>query len=111
MPDFIHEKFNRRALARVPADLRAVYYIKKQSHRYQECTIINISRSGAAIKFPEQEQLRRGAVVFIDVILPRNFRKLMLQGEITTIRLKGHEHIGAVKFKELLDEETFSNLT
>lgn len=104
-------KLNRRSLDRVKTELQAEYFIKKQSQRYETCAIVDISRSGAAIRFPAHEQLHKGAIVFLDIILPQSFTKLTLQGELKRIDTKGNENIGGIKFKEILDGLTFHSLT
>lgn len=103
-------KLNRRTLDRVKTELQAEYFIKKQSQRYESCTIIDISRSGAAICFPAHEQLHKGAIVFLDIIVPQTFTKLTLQGELKRIAIKGSDNIGGIKFREVLDGLTFNSL-
>jgi len=103
-------KVNRRSLDRVKTEIQAEYFIKKQSVRYEGCTVIDISRSGAAIRFPAHEKLQKGAIVFLDIVLPGSFRKLTLQGELKRIQVKGNENIGGIRFQELLDKLTFHDL-
>jgi len=104
-------KLNRRTLNRIKTEIQAQYFIKKQSQRYERCTIVDISRSGAAIRFPLQEQLQSGSIIFLELALPRSSRQLTLQGQLRRIQHTDNELIGGIKFKDLLDGETFQNLT
>jgi hypothetical protein len=101
---------NRRHYRRENANLPAQYFIKKQSARYQQCTIVNLSRSGAGVLFPPRENLPTGAPVFLDVAVPKSFEQLTLRGEIKRNYRQGGDLYGGIKFEALLPESVFSRL-
>jgi len=101
---------NRRASRRENANLPAQYFIKKQSARYMDCTIVNLSRSGAGVLFPAGETLDKGAPVFLDVVVPKSFEQLTLRGEIKRNYHEGSKLFGGIKFDSLLPEDMFIKL-
>jgi hypothetical protein len=101
---------NRRGCRRENANLPAQYFIKKQSARYMDCTIVNLSRSGAGVLFPAEETLDKGAAVFLDVVLPKSFEQVTLRGEIKRNYPQGGKLYGGIKFDLLLAEDMFAKL-
>ncbi len=99
---------NRRGKDRYTTDIAAQYFIKKQSDRYENCIIVNMSRTGAAVRFPRRETITKGAEVFIEVILPQGFEQFTLKGVIKRVQEK--EAIGGIHFCEMLDEFIFEKL-
>ena len=73
---------NRRSKDRVNVSLKARYFIKEQSSQYRECRLINMSRTGAAVLFPADEQLTPGSVVLIDIDLSDPPSRFTAQAEI-----------------------------
>lgn len=102
---------NRRKWPRQPVLLPAQYFIKNQSPKYQDCTVINLSRNGAAVLFPTFEFLRAKGEVFLEVIVPKSFQQLTLRGELKTRLRNSTGLIGGIQFVSPLREELFSRLT
>lgn len=101
---------NRRGCSRENTRLPAQYFIKNRSVRYLDCTIVNLSRSGAGILFPSGEALEKGAPVFLDVVVPKSFEQLTLRGEIQRARAEGAQQFGGVKFDAKLPHDLFARL-
>ncbi|MFC1591590.1 PilZ domain-containing protein [Thermodesulfobacteriota bacterium] len=101
---------NRRGKDRFRADLRVQYFIKNQSMRYQDCGVIDISRTGIALEFPANEELNPDADIFLEITVPGSFDQLTVPGIIKRIQRGGGQNIGGVKFIEILDPMTFSKL-
>jgi hypothetical protein len=99
---------NRRANDRYSTNIRAQYFIKNQSERYQECTIINISRSGLALEYPEDEEFKIGSIVFLEIFIPAGLTPVNVTGEIK--RLEPDKSICGVKFSEMLSNDIINKL-
>jgi hypothetical protein len=104
-------KFNRRQWRRKTVQIPAQYFIKNQSKRYLDCTVINLSRNGAAVQFPTFELLKAKAAIFLDIMVPKTFQQLTLRGELKIKYRNQTGLIGGIKFESLLQEDMFSKLT
>ena len=102
---------NRRKWRREATQLPAKYFIKKQSTRYVECTIVNLSRSGAGVMFPAGERLVNGSLVFLDLVVPKSFEQLTLKGEIKRNHKQGDGMYGGVQFDAILPDMVLARLT
>jgi hypothetical protein len=102
---------NRRGKFRAKTRLNAQYFIKKQSSQYSDCQIVNISRTGAAVSVPMTEQLTCGAIMFLDIYIPKTLMHVSAQAEIKRVEINEKELIGGVKFTELISQPVFEQLT
>jgi hypothetical protein len=78
--------------------------------RYQDCRLVDISRSGIAVEMPPGEQLSFGAVVSIEMIIPGSFEQLTMKGTITRIDQKDDKNTAGIKFSEMLAPATFNKI-
>jgi hypothetical protein len=104
-------KVNRRKWSRETVRIPVQYFIKGESTRYKEGTIINISRSGAGVLFPLNEPLTIGAQVFLELFVPKSLEQLSLKGEVKTRHKRGDSLVGGIHFISLLPEELFIKLS
>ena len=102
--------FNPRKWHRAAVQLPAQYFIKGQSSRYMDCTILNLSRSGAGVLFPLSEQLKSRASVFFELIVPNTFEQVTVRGELKNKNARNDGLVGGVEFVSLLPEEMFAKL-
>jgi c-di-GMP-binding flagellar brake protein YcgR len=102
---------NRRGKFRVKTRLNAQYFIKKQSSRYVDCQIVNLSRTGAAVSLPPTEQLKCGDLMFIDIFIPKTLLHASTQAEIKRVETREKELVCGVKFTELISQALFEQLT
>jgi hypothetical protein len=109
MRDEFH--LNRRSRDRANVKIPAQYFIKSKSVRYESCTIINLSRTGAAVLFFPNEIVRSGGLIFLDIVIPRTFEQITLRGELKRVYAKGDMGVAGIKFETMLPEKVFSNLT
>ena len=79
--------------------------------RYEGCSIINLSRTGAAVLVFPNEMLCKGAVVFLDVVIPKTFEQLTLRGELKRVYAQGDMVVCGIKFEKIVPETTFHDLT
>ncbi len=103
--------FNRRGKDRVKTMLNAQYFIKKQSSQYLECKVVNLSRTGAVFSVLPNEKVECGAIIFIDIYIPKTLQHVSVQAEIKRVERRDREIIGAVKFTELISLPMFEQLT
>ena len=101
-------KLNRRASDRYSTSLMAKYFIKNKSMRFEDCTVIDLSRTGAGIEFPSGETLTEGAEIFIELTVPDGFEQLHVKGTIQ--RVDSEQSVGGVRFCETLDKHTYFKL-
>lgn len=101
---------NPRRWRRAAVQLPAQYFIKGQSSRYMDCTIMTISRSGAGILFPGKELLKPKSSIFFEFVVPNTFEQLTIKGELRNKNRHRDGCIGGVAFTSLLPENTFSRL-
>ena len=104
-------KVDRRKWPREAVQIPAQYFIKNQSTKYQDCTVINLSRNGATVRFPAYVFLKEKASVFLNFIVPKTFQQLTLRGEVKTKYRSQSALVGGIQFVSLLREDTFSKLT
>jgi hypothetical protein len=86
------------------------YFIKGESTRYKEGTIIDVSRSGAGVLFPLNEPLTIGAQVFLELFVPKTLEQVSLKGEVKTSHKRGDSLIGGINFISLLPEDLLAKL-
>ena len=103
-------KVNRRNKKRFDTELKAQYFLKSQSLRYQECTVINISCTGAAINYYKHERLILGTKIFLKIFDITGFEQIDIEGVLSWITRKGNETICGIKFNEILDDSKFGRL-
>jgi hypothetical protein len=102
--------FNPRKWHRASVHLPAQYFIKGESSRYMDCTIITLSRSGAGVLFPLSESLKARSSVFFELIVPKTFEQLTVRGELKNKNTRNDGLVGGVEFVSLLPEEMFAKL-
>jgi hypothetical protein len=106
----VKEFKNRRKWPREAVQIPAQYFIKNQSTKYQDCTVINLSRNGAAVLFPAYEFLQAKVPVFLDLMVPRTVQQLSIKGELKIKYRIRSGLVGGIQFATLLQEEMFRKL-
>ncbi len=100
-------KGNRRKWPREAVQIPAQYFIKNQSTKYQDCTVINLSRNGAAVLFPVYEFLQAKVPIFLDLLVPRTVQQLSIRGELKIKYRNRSGLVGGIQFATLLQEDIF----
>lgn len=103
--------FNPRKWHRAAVQLPAQYFIKGQSAKYQDCTIINLSRSGATVQLPTSEPLKVKAAIFFELLVPKTCEQLTVKGELKAKHKSEDGHTCGIQFEALLPEDMFAKLT
>lgn len=102
---------NPRKWRRAAVQLPALYFIKGQSSRYMDCTILNLSRNGAGVLFPYSEPLKAKSSIFFELMVPNVFEQMSIRGELKNISKRNDGCVGGIEFASLLPEDMFARLT
>jgi hypothetical protein len=102
--------FNPRKWSRASVQLPAKYFIKGESVRYMDCTIINLSRRGAGVLFPLDEPLKPRSLIFFEFLVPKTFEQTTVKGEVKNKNKRDDGLLGGIEFVSLLPEEMFAKL-
>ena len=102
--------FNPRKWHRAAVQLPAQYFIKGQSARYLDCTIIKLSRSGATVLFTPNELLKVKAAIFFELLVPKTCEQLTVKGELKTKHKSEDGLTCGIQFESLLPEDMFAKL-
>jgi len=94
----------KRDNERFNTSLNATYSIKGRYRQNQECRITNLSSSGAKVRFPHTERLRRGAAVLMDIPIPDTIMRIATEAEIMWTKQRYNRMISGIKFNEILGD-------
>jgi len=103
----IETKANLRSYKRFTVLQKAQYYTEK-NHFYRDCTIIEISRSGAAIMFPKDENVVKDNIIVLEVL--KELETIVLKGSIVRVSMIENGYIAGVKFTKLIDMNVLQHL-
>jgi hypothetical protein len=73
---------DRRDHERFESSARVQYFIKKHSQRFMDCELVDISRSGIAVRVPASEDLFVGMDVVFEITLPGSLEHITVRGII-----------------------------
>jgi hypothetical protein len=102
---------NLRRWCRAAVRLPAQYFIKGQSIRYMDCTILNISRNGAGVLFPDNEPLDAKSPIFIELKVPNTSEQMNIRGVVKNKSKRNDGCVGGIEFAFLLPEDMIARLT
>ena len=98
-----HERFN--------VNIRARYALHEQGAGMQDCRITNLSASGAAVRFPLHENLRKDLPIIIEICIPNTIMHVSAQAEIVWRKQWFTEQACGIRFKSILSESMLRRLT
>jgi c-di-GMP-binding flagellar brake protein YcgR len=98
---------NRRSCQRFTILLRAQYHFDNNLS-FRDCTIIDISRSGAAIMLPKDENTAKGNIIFIDIL--KGLESISLRGAVVWVSIVEGGYLAGVKFTRLIDADIFKRI-
>ncbi len=110
MGEHIMSAFDRRDKKRFDVDLNGTYRIKGQGTQHQECRITNLSSSGATALFPGTENLKRGAVIAMDIAIPNTIMRIITEAEIMWTKQRFNELMSGIKFTKILSANMIQQL-
>jgi hypothetical protein len=101
-------KVNVRMWHREPVRLPAMYLIKNRADRYMFCTIVKLSRNGAAVLFPPDGGVQDNDELLFEIIVPRTSVQLNIEGQVRDNYVHGDETITGIQFDTLLPETMYT---
>jgi hypothetical protein len=107
----IENSGERRKWPRASIRLPAQYFIKDSSSRFQDCTVISMSRSGASVLLPGYEFIKEKGFFYLDFFVPKTVQQLSIRGQV---RMKCSQRggiVAGIQFDKLLPEHTFNKIT
>jgi hypothetical protein len=101
---------NMRAKARFTVNLKATYCIRVLGSHHQECQIINLSASGATVRFSRTESIRIGTVIAMDIAIPHTVMHIPAEAEIMWSKQRPNELISGIRFTDILSDTMIQQL-
>jgi len=101
---------NKRRFSRFHGELKAQYFLKEHKASWKECTVTNISRKGAGIRFHPGEKINVGSTIHLEIFLPTELEPLAVEGVILRIDQAGNNLVGSIELTKLLDENQWSKI-
>jgi hypothetical protein len=101
----INAKEDRRAWKRYIVLLKGKYLIDKVK-RYKECIVIDISRQGACIKTPIENNVARGDSICLE-ISPKEASSAALNATVQWTKKIEHGLLIGIKFEALIDAKAY----
>ena len=101
---------DKRKFLRVTKKRKTYYSPQEKIENLQDCTIIDVSRKGMQIVFPEKIDL--GAIICLQlpVAVPGELAATTINAQLKWIKKKGNNFIGGIELIENLDDEQFEKL-
>ena len=107
--DFFLDGNNRRSHERFQSNAMVQYFFKKSSMRYMDCDLVNVSRSGMAIRVPASEAVASGMEVLLEITLPGSLDQITVRGTVVWF-LSGETTLTGIRFESLIEPELLTRL-
>jgi hypothetical protein len=96
-----HERFESSAMVQ--------YFLKKISLRFMDCELVDVSRSGVAIRVPVSEDVFFGMDALLEITLPGSLDHITVKGTIAWSQSTETGLVG-IRFESLLAPEVLTRL-
>jgi len=100
---------DRRGHERFASNAMVQYFIKNSSMRYMDCSLLNVSRSGIAIRIAGSEDVDSGMEVLLEITLPGSLDQIIVSGMIEWFQ-GGETILVGIKFERLMAPEVLTRL-
>jgi hypothetical protein len=107
--DIFFNKDDRRAKDRFQSKTMVQYFIKRHSLRYMDCDLVDVSRTGIAIRVPLSEDIITGMDVSLEIALPGSLEQMTLTGRVHRVQ-RGEKILAGIKFDVPLGQEVLDRL-
>ena len=77
---------------------------------YEDCTIIDLSQSGAAVGLILHDLLPKHALLDLEIVLPKTLDQVTLSGQLKRVYVKDTTVVGCIKFEQMLPVPIFQKL-
>jgi len=100
---------DRREHERFESSARVQYFLKKRSMRYMDCELVDVSRSGIAIRVPVSEDVFVGMDVLLEITLPGSLDHITVRGTIAWSQSTETGLVG-IRFESMLEPDVLTRL-
>jgi len=100
---------SRRTCDRFESSAVLQYFFKKSSQRFKDCELVDVSRSGIAIRVPVSEDIYVGMDAVLEITLPRSLDHITVKGTIAWSQSTETGLVG-IQFASLLTPEILTRL-
>jgi PilZ domain len=107
--DFFLDGNKRRSHERFESNAMVQYFFKKSSMRYMDCELVNVSRSGMAIRVPASESVDSGMEVSLEITLPGSLDQITVRGTVAWF-LSEETILAGIRFERLIEPEVLTRL-
>jgi len=107
--DVFFNKDDRRSKDRFQANTMVQYFIKRRSLRYMDCELVDVSRSGIAIRVPLSEDIIAGMDVSLEIAVPGSLEQMTLTGRVHRVQ-RGEKILVGIKFDVPLEQGVLDRL-
>ena len=107
--DSVSENIDRRDHARFESKAMVQYFFKKRSLRFMDCELVDVSRSGIAVRVPVSEDVFFGMDVLLEITLPGSLDHITASGTIKWSQSTETGLVG-IRFENLLTPEVLTRL-
>ena len=101
---------DRRIFSRYFSQLKAKYFLTDKRIVWEECTIINISRKGMAIKLLTHEKIDVGSIIHLGIFINLRMESFTIKGTLKWIEKEVNCFVGGIEETESLEETTSKNM-
>ena len=101
---------DKRKFLRVTKKHKISYAPQDRIENLQDCTIIDVSRKGMQIVFPEKIDLGSIVCLQLPVAVPEELAAITINAQLKWIKKEGNNFIGGIELIDKLDDEQFEKL-
>jgi hypothetical protein len=95
---------------RFSVKLKVRYYLQEMKTNWQECTITDISPSGAALEFHTSEKIDVGTTLFLEIVDSSSRESNNVQGIVRWVKEGKEDFSVGIKASSKSDEDKFAVL-
>ena len=100
---------DKRKSKRFIINLSARFFIKEKTGGWKECTVINISRSGAGLEFYTADKIDIGSV-HLKIFTPKAIEPIDIEGIVRWVKQGKRDFIGGVEALLKPDKDKLEDL-
>ena len=99
-----NEMTERKKSIRIPTSVKAHYFFNEQEQDAMECTVINISLSGAGLAFYTPKHIGVGSMLSLKIFALEGKAIINLAGIVRWVNQGKKDFLCGIKLTEALDE-------
>jgi c-di-GMP-binding flagellar brake protein YcgR len=100
----------KRKSKRFPANLKVQYFLDEKEGDGKECTIINISRSGAGLNFYTADDIDVNSTLILEIFIPVINKLIDVKGIVRWLRKGKKDFVAGIEVPSELDRKELVDL-